>query len=72
MRVGFRKRRPIGARFFEQAEGAVYVGAHEIVRAVDGAIHVAFSGKVDDGARLIATQQLRTSSRSTISPCSNR
>jgi len=29
--IEFRKRRPVGSRFFEQAEGAVDVGADEIV-----------------------------------------
>jgi hypothetical protein len=56
--IGFRKRRPVGARFFEQAECAVDVGADEIVGAVDGAVDVAFGGEMNDGARLFAPQQL--------------
>src|ERR1019366_4092888 len=55
--LGLRKRRPVGARFFEQAEGAVNIGADEIVGAVDGAVDVALSGEVNDGAGLFAPQQ---------------
>ena len=56
--IGFRKRQPVGARFLEQAECAVDVGADEIIGAVDGAIDVALGGEVNDGARLFAPQQV--------------
>src|SRR5208337_1586968 len=48
---------PIGTCFFEQVEGAVDVGADEIVGAVDGAVNVALGGEVNDGAGLSAPQQ---------------
>ena len=56
--IGFRKRRPVGSRFFEQAERAVDVGADEIIGAVDGAVNVALGGEVNDGTRLFAPQQV--------------
>ena len=56
--IGFRKRRPVGARFFEQVECAVDVGANEIIGAVDGAVDVALGGEVNDGTRLFAPQQV--------------
>src|ERR1700693_130005 len=56
--LGLGKRRPVGTRFFEQAECAVDVGADEIIGAVDGAVDVALGGEVNDGARLFAPQQV--------------
>jgi hypothetical protein len=49
---------PVGSGRFEQAEGAQHVGAHELARAVDAAVHMALGGEVDDGARPVFGQQL--------------
>ncbi len=48
---------PVTAGGFEQGEGAVHVGAHEVARAVDGAIDVALGGEMDDGAGLVLGKQ---------------
>ena len=48
---------PVAARGFEQAEGADDVGGDEVFGTVDGAVDVAFGGKVDDGARAVFGQQ---------------
>jgi hypothetical protein len=47
----------VAAHRFEQAEGAEHVGLHEILGAVDRAIHVRFRGEVHDGARFVLGQQ---------------
>ena len=56
--IRFRQRRPISARFFQQAECAVDVGANKIVGAVNGAVDMAFGGEMNDGARLFAPKQV--------------
>ena len=48
---------PVGARRFQQREGAFDVGANEFAGAMDGAIDVRLGGKMDDGARLPLGQQ---------------
>src|ERR1700751_5141560 len=50
--------RPVGAGFFEKAEGAVNVSPDEVIGAVNGAVHVALGGKVDDSARAMSEEQL--------------
>src|ERR1022692_445196 len=55
--IRFRERGAVSPRLLQQAEGTVDVGANEIVRPVDGAIDVAFSREVDDGARLFPQEQ---------------
>ena len=47
----------VGAGAFQQVKGADDIGLDEVFRAVDGAVHMAFSGKVEDGARLVLGQQ---------------
>ena len=47
---------PVGAHGFQQAKGADNVGLDEVFGAVDGAVHVAFGGEVDDGAGLVLGQ----------------
>ena len=72
LRCGFRERRPVGARLFEQAEGADDVGLDEIRRPVDRAIDVAFRREMHDGATGGASaSRLATSARSPISPLTN-
>src|SRR5260370_36767898 len=56
--IGLGKHRPVGSRFFEQAESAVDIGADEIVGAVDGAVDVALSGEVNDSAGSLALEQV--------------
>src|SRR6266478_4436969 len=56
--IGLGQRRPVGSRFFEQAECTVDVGADEIIGAVDGAVDVALSGEVNDGAGPLALEQV--------------
>ena len=51
------QRRPVAARGFQQGEGAVDIGAHELAGAVDAAIHVRFGGEMHDRARLVGRQQ---------------
>ena len=51
------QRQPVGAGRFEQAKGANDVGGDEVLRAVYGAVHMAFGGKVHDGARAVFGQQ---------------
>src|SRR5437868_1667475 len=48
---------PIGARFLQQAKGAVYVGADEIVGTENRAVHVAFGGEVDNSPWPLAAEQ---------------
>jgi hypothetical protein len=48
---------PVAAGGFEEGEGAVDVGADEVARAVDAAVHVALGGEVDDGAGLVLGEQ---------------
>ena len=45
------------ARGLQQGKGAADIGADKITRAMDGTIHMAFSGKIDDGYRLILGDQ---------------
>jgi hypothetical protein len=49
---------PVSAHGFEQVEGADDIGLDEVLGAVDRAVHMAFGGKVDDGARLVPGQQV--------------
>jgi hypothetical protein len=51
------QRAPVRARRFEQGEGAVYVGAHEGARTVDGAVDMALGGEVHHRARLVLGEQ---------------
>src|SRR6266404_4292131 len=48
---------PVSSRLFEQAESSINIGADEVVRAVNRAVHVALGGKVNDGARHVDQQQ---------------
>jgi hypothetical protein len=48
--VGLRHGAPVGTNFFQQAEGAYHVGVDELAWAVDGAVNMTFSRKVQDGA----------------------
>ena len=52
-----RQSAPIGAHRFEQPEGADDVGLDEILRAQDGAVHVALGGKIDHRPRAVLRQQ---------------
>ena len=63
------QRRPMGTRGLQQGKGAVDIGLDKITRAMDGTIHMAFSGKIDDGYRLILGDQGMTQALSAISPC---
>jgi hypothetical protein len=55
----FSQRCAVGARGFEQTEGAIDIGAHEIGRTVYGTVHMALGSKMQDRARLILPQQRR-------------
>jgi hypothetical protein len=48
---------PVAAYRLKQMEGADDVGLDEVARAVNGAVDVAFSGEVDEGAGLVLCQQ---------------
>jgi hypothetical protein len=48
---------PVSPHRLEQAESAHDVGLYEIFRAVDGAVHVAFGGKVQHRAGAVFGQQ---------------
>ena len=50
---------PVAAHRFKQVKRADDVGLDEFARAMDGAVDVAFGGKVDDRARTVLGQQLR-------------
>src|ERR1700690_2314661 len=50
--------RPISSRLLQQAECAVHIGVHEIIWAVDGAVHVTLRRKVDKGARMASPQEI--------------
>src|SRR5713101_3260324 len=47
-----------GKSFFEETKSSIDIGANEIVRAVDGAVHVAFGGKMNNGVRPVRQKQL--------------
>ena len=47
----------VGAGAFQQVKGADDIGLDKVFRAVDGAVHMAFGGKVEDGAWLVLGQQ---------------
>ncbi len=53
----FRQCAPVGARRFQQAEGAVDISLDECARAMDRTVHMAFRRKVHDGARLMLLEQ---------------
>lgn len=55
--VGTVERRPVGSRLLKQAECAVDIRADKIIGAMNGAVDVAFGGKMNDGSRLFAPQQ---------------
>ena len=50
--------RPVGSRFFEQAERAIYIGADEVVRSLNRAIDVALGREVHNRLRPMRDQQL--------------
>ena len=52
-----RKRRPMRTHRFEQAEGADDVGLNEVFGAMNGAVHMALGGEVDDRAGPVLGQQ---------------
>lgn len=57
-RLRFRlQRAPVGAHFFQQAEGADDVGLDEVLGAVDRAVHMGFRGEVEDRPRLVLGEQ---------------
>ena len=45
---------PISARLLQQTQAALDIGADKLPWFLDGAIHVALGGKVDDRARTVA------------------
>ena len=49
--------RPKASHRLQQAEGAHDVGLNELTGAMDGAVHMAFGGKVDHRAGLVLGQQ---------------
>ena len=54
---GFGQGAQVSAHGFEQAEGADDVGLNEVFGAVNGAVHMAFGGKVQHGAGAVLGQQ---------------
>src|SRR5690554_3477506 len=48
---------PVAARRFQKGKGAHDVGLNEISGAMDGAVHMAFSRKVDKRPRLVLLEQ---------------
>ena len=56
---GAAKAVPVGLCRFQQRERAVDVGAHEVLRRLDGAIDMGFGGEVDDGGRPMFRQERR-------------
>ena len=50
--VALAKGLPVPPGFFQQGKGADDVGLHEGGRAVNGAVHMAFGGKMHDAGRL--------------------
>src|SRR5438045_8971173 len=51
------KPRPISAGFFQQAKSSVHVGADKIVWPMNRAVHMAFSGEVNNRAWSVRDQQ---------------
>ena len=49
---------PVGAHALQQACGAHHIGLDKVFRAVDGAVDMAFGGKVEHSTRLVLRQQL--------------
>jgi hypothetical protein len=64
------QRGPVAARRFEQRKGAVDVRGDEFGRAMDRAVDMALGSEMNDRARFVFGQY-RSSSLSTISPCTN-
>src|SRR5687768_2354046 len=56
---------PIAARGFQEPEGTHNVGLNKLFRAVNGAVNMALSGKIDDRTRPIAAKQVSYKSRVT-------
>ena len=54
---------PVGTHSFKQAKAANNIGLNKVFRAMDAAINMAFSGKTDEGARLMFGKQTRYQSR---------
>ena len=50
--------RPISARFLEQTESAVHIGAHKIIRPMNRAVHMAFRRKMHNRPRTASPQQV--------------
>ena len=56
---------PIGAYRLQQMKGANNVGLNEVFGPVNGTVYMRFSRKVDHGAWLMRSKQLRKQSRVT-------
>jgi hypothetical protein len=50
--------RPISSRLLQQAEGAIHIGTHKIVRPMDGTVHMTLGREVHDGTRTAASQKI--------------
>src|SRR3990167_4092132 len=47
----------VGPHALQQVEGAHDIGLNEVLWSVDGAVHMALGGKVEDGSGLVLGQQ---------------
>src|SRR5437763_6810957 len=56
--LSFTQAGPIGAPLFQQTEGPIDIRANEIVRTVNGAVHMALGRKVNYGARMVRQKKL--------------
>src|SRR5437868_996693 len=54
----FSQTQPVGSGFLQQAKRSIYVGANEIIRPANGAIHVAFGGEMQHRAWPMRLEQV--------------
>ena len=59
--VFFRQGFPIQPCSLQQGKGSEHIGACKCERVLDGTVHVAFGGKVDDAVHFFAAQQFQNS-----------